>query len=517
VDGMSPHRRSAILLALATVQLLILSSVWPGFLSPNEVSRLFAARAFVHSGSFAIDDELDRWGTIDDVSVHEGCHYSNKAPGLIWAAVPVVALAEALDPRVSLQMEQYLCRIVLVSSVALAAAWLLAGWTRRFGGDGDLALFILLFGSVFAVYAGTFFSHAWSGSLLLAAAWLLLGPGRRFAGRGQVAAGFLIALAAVSEYPAAVIGAVLAVAAAWGDWRRPLRLAAGGLVPLAGLALYNQACFGSALTLSSRMEALPRYQHLAAQTFFGFSLPQPIGLAGLLISPLLGLFFFFPVLLPALLSPVAAWRREHHRIAVVLGAAVWLLPLLMSAYHEWAGGASFGPRYLVLGLPFFVLGLTFLEGRAIRWWMAGALFPSALIALAGRLVPPFAIDDVWTASTIRGWILPALRRGLWNRPPGLGVASSAVVAMAAVTLICLAALLLVVFVRARPALSLRQRAAVLLLTGALLALQLTAGNVTERQRAWFRYVTPAFTANLPARPTLPAAPPPTNERQPGRR
>ncbi len=516
VDGLSSHRRSAILLVLAGVQLLVLSSVWPGFLSPNEASRVLAARAFVHSGSFAIDHELARWGMIDDVSVHGGRHYSNKAPGLIWAAVPVVAVVEAVDPGVSLEMEQYLCRVVLVSAVALAAAWLLGGWTRRLGSDGDLALFIALFASVFAVYAGTFFSHSWSGGLLLAAAWLLLGPGRRFGSRGETAAGFLIAMAAVSEYPAAVLGATLAVAAAWGDWRRALRLAAGGFVPLAGLALYNYACFGSALTLSSRMEALPRYRHLAAQTFFGFSLPQPAGLAGLLISPLLGLFFFFPVLLPALLSPVAAWRRGYRRIAVVLGAAVWVLPLLMSAYKEWAGGASFGPRYLVLALPFSVLGLGFLEGRATRWWIGGAILPSALLGLAGRLVPPFAIDDVWTASTIRGWVLPALRHGLWNGPPGVAGVASDLLAMATVTLLWLAALA-VVFARPHHAPTDRQRAAALLLTVALLALQLTAGSVTDRQRAWFRYVTPAFAVSRPARPAPTTASPLTNEQRPGRR
>ncbi len=484
-----------VLLGLAAVQLVVLSSVWPGFLSPNEASRVFAAHAFVTRGNFEIDRELAARGSLDDVSVFEGRHYSNKAPGLIWAAVPVIAAVHLVNPDASIELEQYVSRVVLVSGMSLLAAALVAGWAgglRDGRVGGSELVFILLFASVFGVYAGTFFSHAWTGSLLLVAAWLLLGPGQRFGARGEVAAGFLIALAAVSEYPAALIGAVLGLAAGWGDWRRLARLAVGGLLPLAALAAYNHACFGSALTLSSRMEALPRYQRLAAQTFFGFSLPRPMGLVGLLVSPLLGLFFLFPVLLPVMAAPVAAWRRGQRRMALVLASAAWLLPVVMSAYREWAGGASFGPRYLVLGLPLAVLGMGYLEGRAVRWWVAGALLPSAMVALAGRLVPPFAIDGVWTASTLRGWVIPALGHGLWNGPPGAHGPVGAAVTMAIAVAVWLLALG-IVFARWEDRPRGREAVGTILLTAVLLAVQLGAGTVTERQRAWLRYVTPAFT------------------------
>ncbi|NOZ78219.1 MAG: hypothetical protein GXP48_03355, partial [Acidobacteria bacterium] len=412
--------RTAILV-LAASQLLVLSSVWPRFYSPNEYSRVFAAHAFVARGTFQIDWELARYGFIDDVSVFAGRHYSNKAPGLIFAAVPVIAALRAVAPSAPIGAELFAARAVLVSGAALACALLLATWIER-EGNGTIgpagAAFVLLFASGFAVYAGTFFSHAWTGALLFIAAYAVLGPGRHRGGWTDAAAGFCIALAAISEYPAAVVGIPLVLAAGWGRWRRMARMTAGGLLPLAALAAYNAACFGSPLTLSSRLEALPRYHELAAQTFFGFTVPHPAALAGLLFSPIVGLFFFFPVLLPALAAPVVAWRAGRKRLGVAVAGAVWLLPVVMAGYREWQGGASFGPRYLVLAIPFFVLGLAMLPPGRARWWVIGAAVPSAVAAFLGRATPPFAIDGAWTASTLRGWAIPALRSGLWNHPPG---------------------------------------------------------------------------------------------------
>ncbi len=485
-----------MLAALAVCQLLVLSSVWPRFCSPNECSRIFAAQAFVTRGTFQIDPELERYGTIDDVSVHRGCHYSNKAPGLIFAAVPVLAIVRLMAPAASIGTELFAARAVLVSGAAIWCALLLAAWVEREGRGGigpEGALFVLLFASGFAVYSGTFFSHAWTGSLLFIAAYAVLGPAKSRSGWTDAAAGFLIALAAVSEYPAAVAGIPLALAAGWGRWRRFARMTAGAVLPLAALAAYNAACFGSPLTLSSRLEAVPRYHKLAAETFFGFSAPNLSALAGLLFSPLEGLFFLFPILLPALAAPVLIWRTGQKRLAIAMGSAIWLLPVVMAGYHEWRGGATFGPRYLVLAIPFFVLGLAWLSGSRWRWWIAGAGIPSAIAAFLGRATPPFAIDAAWSASTLRGWTLPALGNHLWNRPPGLTGVGWGAAALAVGLLVWLGAGWIGLGPELRT-MAKRERLAVAVLTAGLLAVQFGAGHVTRRQRDWFRFAAPSFAA-----------------------
>jgi len=499
-------RRAVVLLGLAALQLVVLSSVWPAFRSPNEWSRIYAAHAFVERGTWCVDREVERYGFLDDLARVDGHLYSNKAPGLIWAAVPVVAAVRAVAPRAGLATELLVSRIVLVTGSALVAAAILALWTGRRRGGGTTpggAVFVLLFATPFAVYAGTFFSHAWAGALLLAAAWLLLGSGSdRWT--GEVLGGFLLGLAAVSEYPAVLVAGPLALAAAWGRPRRFAWITAGGLLPLGALGLYDRACFGSPFLLASRFEAYPRYMDLAHDPTFGFALPRLEGLAGLLVSPLAGLLLFAPVLLPALASPVIAWRRGDHRLAVVLASGAWVLPLVMSGYREWPGGAAFGPRYLVLGIPFVVLGLAMLPASVrLRVWLAGAGAASALVALAGRLTPPFAIDAPWWASTLRGWTVPALRSGLWN-PPAAGSAGLIPAALVLVVAVWLAAALVTV---RDLGLHRRQTAAAAALAAILLTAQLLPGRVVERQRRWFRRMAPVFRARSPET----ADPPPCHD------
>ncbi len=492
-------RRLLPLLGLAALQMVLLTSVWPGFLSPNEFSRIEAAHAMVMRGTWCVDREVERYGAIDDLSrAPDGRLYSNKAPGLIWAAVPVVAALHLVAPEAGIGAELLTARLVLVSGAALLAALVLGLWGERLGARDRVVpvTFVLLFATPFAVYDATFFSHAWTGSLLLAASWLLLGP-KKPSLAGDIVGGALLALAVVSEYPAAVVAGPFALAAVWGRWRRLLPVTLGTIPPLAGLAAYNLACFGDPFLLGSRLEAFPRYAALAADPTFGFTVPRPGGLAGLLISPLAGLLLFAPVLVPALAAPVLAYRRGERRLAVALAAAAWLLPLVMAGYREWPGGASFGPRYLVLGLPVLVLGLV-LSPAGERWrvWVAGAGVASAVVALLGRLTPPFAIDGPWFSSTLRGWTVPALTGGLWN-PPLTGGPPAAPLVLAAVAAVWVAA----GWVALAPLRLGRTRVlAAAALAMALLAVQFGAGRVTVRQQRWFERMAPAFRIAPPVAP-----------------
>ncbi|NOZ79879.1 MAG: hypothetical protein GXP48_12015, partial [Acidobacteria bacterium] len=105
----------------------------------------------------------------------------------------------------------------------------------------------------------------------------------------------------------------------------------------------------------------------------------------------------------------------------------------------------------------------------------------------------FAIDGAWTASTLRGWAIPALRSGLWNHPPGLTGAGWAVAAVILAVLLWGVAFWLA-FGRGLGQANGRARLATVILAAGLLGIQLGAGQVTRRQRDWLRYMTPAFTA-----------------------
>jgi hypothetical protein len=491
-------------LAAAALGLVVLSSVWPGFVSPNEYSRVYAARARVLAGSWAIDGELAAHGWIEDVARFGGRFYSNKPPGLIWLAVPVVAALHAVHPGASPALDLYATRLALVSLAALGAAALLARWLRerRVGGsDPAGAALLLLLATPYGVYAGVFFSHAFVGACLLAAVYLLSrdGPGldARLAAAG---AGLCAGLAVVSEYSIAPAAGLALLAGAARAPRRLPWLALGALAPLAGLLRYNATCFGTPFTLSNRHDAYPAYAELGRELLFGFGAPSLEALSGLLVSPARGLLFLAPFLAPALLAPVRLWRGVERALAVSLAAALWLQPLALAGYPNWQGGAAFGPRYLVACLPLWVLALATVRlGARARVLVAGAGLAAGLVHLLARATPPFALAGEWSDSVLRGWTLPALAEGLWNRPFGVDARAPALTALLGVSCLQAAVLAHWWWRRAR-AEGARAAAAGLAVAALALALQLGLGGVREDQRRWLERWQVVALAGAPAPP-----------------
>jgi hypothetical protein len=87
----------------------------------------------------------------------------------------------------------------------------------------------------------------------------------------------------------------------------------------------------------------------------GFTFASP-HLAGVLVSPRKGLFFYAPLLLAAL--PGAAWlpeRLRHWRLpaAVLLAIETYLI----ASWFDWQFGASYGHRGFVDFYPLFAIGL----------------------------------------------------------------------------------------------------------------------------------------------------------------
>jgi len=81
--------------------------------------------------------------------------------------------------------------------------------------------------------------------------------------------------------------------------------------------------------------------------------PLP-GLYGFLLSPQKAIWWHYPLILPALLG-LPAFARSHPRELrfLALAAALYFLPLC--TIESWAGEWSYGPRYLLPGLPLLSL------------------------------------------------------------------------------------------------------------------------------------------------------------------
>jgi hypothetical protein len=130
----------------------------------------------------------------------------------------------------------------------------------------------------------------------------------------------------------------------------------------------------------------------------------PIGLAGHLVSPSRGLFVFSPII------PFLVWlvlRNRSHlpmRPLVALAALTAGVHLVVaSAWANWWGGNSYGPRLLTDIIPWLVLlaiaGLAAWREAGLKGWFTRAVCATLLIiSVAIHARGAFSTDPYWWAS-----------------------------------------------------------------------------------------------------------------------
>lgn len=451
-------------------------NLFPRFRNPNEFSRYELVVSMAERGTFSIDRELAALGDHEDKAVSGGRSFSNKAPGLSFAALPFYFLFRPfLGPanRDNSTAMIYLLRLTTVSSATVLALFLLARRLRRLCADARfpaLALFAIAFGTPLLVYGRSFFSHAWTAALLYLSFELLEAKGARSSGHAALA-GLLAGWAVLSEYPVAVVVAVLFLAELLRNPKRGLLFAAGGLPAAALLGFYDWRCFGGIFEVSSRHEAFHAYTQLSRERFIGFRLPSAAIAARYLFSESRGIlfaspcFFFLPA---AAMSP-----KIRCRAAAVSLAAATLYFAVMCGYENWHGGWALGSRYLLpvvllAGWPLAGVGNPDAGGaaRLARLvFAAGASFSAAYFLFAGSTF--WAVPHV-PASGIRFYSAFWISRG-WMVPTLLGDSVSAHWPELAATIVAAAA----AFAGQFPS---RLRAATALLSGVLVFALLFAGQ-----------------------------------------
>jgi hypothetical protein len=412
------ERRSAlfVLLAFAFVSILFTGQVRP-FPNPNELSRFEAIYSFVEDGTFRIDDAIGRLGDHEDKSLFQGHFYSNKAPGLAFAGIPVYRALRVFfpKPRSSFDPIFVLLRVLVVTPICLLA--LLRFFTRlrqRGAPAAALVTGALAFGTNYLFYARSFFSHAWTAALILLSLDLIQqgdeAGSRRRVGVLLWAAGLLAGWAAISEYPLALIAGLLLVRSAirGRSITRAVSFGLGALIPFLLLLAYNAACFGSPFVLSSAREASARYAELARHGLFGFGPPSFSVAAAYLFHPARGVLLVSPFLAWGLVG-FHRWRlaRENRADWIFCLAATLIFFVAMTAYPNWHGGWSMGNRYLLALL--FPVGFALpyaLRSPLSRWgFAAAATFAAATHAVLSAAWPHFPAEVHWPLKNGALWFL----------------------------------------------------------------------------------------------------------------
>ena len=377
----SMHSRRIQFLA-ATVLFFSYAYFFPGS-GWNQDTRFDLTRALVEQHTVIIDSFHENTG---DKSFRDGHYYCDKAPGLSLAAVPVWAVvrafirAEGKNPSYppAVRHGLYVSTLITVALPTVLALSLLFSIAIEMGASTNAAAFALLavgLGTPLWCYAALFWGHAAAGAFLVfafASARKLAKPGCSHPLWFALLVGLAGGCATLIEYPAGPPAALLAGYALLNTWQaRPgkmLRAAgaifAGAMACVAVLCTYNRVAFGSIFALSYKYN--PDVTQLMQRGFLGVTYPKPAILFQLLfnLSYGHGLLPLAPVLLGALPGLLLIWKRNHKSDALMLLALPVYYLLFNSAYLDWTGGYTYGPRYLGAGLLFLALPL------AITWTAA---------------------------------------------------------------------------------------------------------------------------------------------------
>jgi hypothetical protein len=206
-----------------------------------------------------------------------------------------------------------------------------------------------------------------------------------------MAAGLGLSLAAASRPAAIPMCVVLFAFLIYRAGRRAKAALVAAAIPMAVTLLYNATYFGTPFGFGRSLEGR-----------FLQALPESV--AGLLISPARGLFIFTPIALLALGELVLQSRQTA--LARALLASVVTHFVFISAWNEWHGGESFGPRLLTDMLPALFF---YLPGAFTRWPVPGVVLGAVSVAV--QLVGGFTYDYRWERLHQRG---QEFNQALWS-------------------------------------------------------------------------------------------------------
>jgi hypothetical protein len=362
----------------------------------NQNSRFDLLRAIVEQHTLRIDDYHEN---TQDKAHFQGHYYSDKAPGLVFLAVPFAIVARpalrvaGVDPRSArgeLAMSYLVsaCVVALPTALAVVCLFFLG---LRFGGSTAGSAFgaaTMGMGTPMWAYASLFWAHALVAACLIFAFAAALKVRDSSGARADFLWALVVGLAAgwatVTEYPAAPVSALLSLLAVWQVW--PLGKAArwqviagvslGAAICLAVLLSYLHAAFGSFRPSYSYYDP-NSFAFMQQRGYFGLTYPHPDRLLKLLFGCARGLFLASPVALAAPVGLWWLWKEKSHRAPALTAAAITLYYFLFNAsFYWWKAGLCFGPRYAGACIPPFCVGM------AVMWRRARPAWRRVLIGLA---------------------------------------------------------------------------------------------------------------------------------------
>jgi hypothetical protein len=440
-------RRELLLVLLATAAFYLIPYPyydWPSSQykldNPNEVTRVYSARAIGEFGHLYINDVLDEWPTRrtdlsgrprtpDEPATHPTqLIYPAKSPGMAMLAAPSWWAFHKVSAAVGHETTRHdlvrVCRLT-AQALILLLSLLLYAFLRRALSSKYIAqgvYWAMTLGSIGYAYTLIFASHQLATYLLLAFFITVAArpaPSSIHATRGEAIkyaiywlAGLAGGFAVAAEYSALLPALALGAYAAWRGSdapdperallprllhaRRHLFVALAGVAVPAALAIsYHKLGFGSATKTAYHFMLNPVFRARMEQSAGGFKLPDPDLTAQIYLGATNGLLVFTPLLALAPLGLAYSLHDRRYRAEALaaLGVIASLTFYLSSAAFDWRGGWSIGARYMTNVIPALALlaayGLDRLWSRSPA--AARVLLASTAIASIFATAPPSAV------------------------------------------------------------------------------------------------------------------------------
>ncbi len=341
---LSPEYRLALQVAVGLL-LIYLSCLAPGIYSSDGASTLAVSESLVTQHNFTVPENVGTPGV-------GGRFYSNWYPLLAVLAVPFVFAALLVSHLTGLPFH-YLAEVSvlpMMGALVAATAGAVVVLALRLGADTKgawLAGVSFGLGTVALAYARVFYADSLLAFLTVTALCLTIGGSRRELALAACFAGLAVLAKPTGVLLAPILSAYLLLK------RAPLRIC---LLPLIGASVagvfymgYNVMRFGHPLDFGRAMGFDP-------SVFLS-------GFSGLLVSPGCGLFWYCPPVVLALFAfPLAVRQKKCEALAIVTVFAAF--HVFHAFYLDWRGGWSWGPRYLLPGIPGLCALAGLMQGRS---------------------------------------------------------------------------------------------------------------------------------------------------------
>lgn len=311
-----------------------------------------------------------------------GPQYSKYGLGMSILATPFYLFGKLLSFLLGIEVSlstQFAVSMINAILTALSCLMVFRIATERFEFTLRTGLFLALgFGlsTIAWYYSEDFMSEPATTFFLLSAVYWVTGKDRATRKRDLVWAGTFLALAVFCRLAVLVVipGFILYQWMVWAESAEKnfkelamdlIRPAIPVIAVLVLIMIYNYFRFADPLETG--------YEKISGRFLVGFF--------GILFSPGKSLFLFNPLTLFGCLACML-FLREQRKTAWLFGWLIISHLLLFSSWHSWQGGMSWGPRLMLVVLPYLILPIGFL----LREHKQAVKIPVLLALVAGILI-----------------------------------------------------------------------------------------------------------------------------------